>query len=127
MAATRLIVLTALAMFAFAANSVLARLAFATAGAEPMSYTGIRLGSGALALYLLLATRDRRLPRIGGSWAWHGNKSNGRCRIRSDVYRGCRNRLGRPQLLLWSDFRSPLLWPRSRGRRGGIGWIDRRE
>ena len=69
MAATRLIVLTALAMFAFAANSVLARLAFATAGAEPMSYTGIRLGSGALALYLLLATRDRRLPRIGGSWA----------------------------------------------------------
>jgi drug/metabolite transporter (DMT)-like permease len=69
MAAPKLILLTTLAMLAFAANSVLARLAFATAGAEPMSYTGIRLGSGALALYLLLAVRNRALPRIGGSWS----------------------------------------------------------
>lgn len=68
MAAPKLILLTALAMLAFAANSVLARLAFATAGAEPMAYTGIRLGSGALALGLLLALRGRALLPIGGSW-----------------------------------------------------------
>lgn len=63
----RLILLTALAMIAFAANSVLARLAFATAGAEPMSYTGIRLASGALTLAILLAARSSF--RIAGSWA----------------------------------------------------------
>lgn len=68
MPAPKLILLTTLAMLAFAGNSVLARLAFATAGAEPLSYTGIRLGSGALALYLLLAARSRKLPRIGGNW-----------------------------------------------------------
>ena len=39
----RTIALTTIAMVAFAANSVLARLAFATAGAEPLSYTGIAL------------------------------------------------------------------------------------
>ena len=49
MAAPKLVLLTALAMLAFAANSVLARLAFATAAAEPMAYTGIRLASGAAA------------------------------------------------------------------------------
>ena len=68
MAAPKLVLLTALAMLAFAANSVLARLAFATAGAEPMAYTGIRLASGALALVLILALRGRRLSPIGGSW-----------------------------------------------------------
>ena len=47
--------LTAVAMVAFAANSVLARLAFATADAEPLSYTGIRLAAGALTLALVLA------------------------------------------------------------------------
>lgn len=68
MAAPKLVLLTALAMLAFAANSVLARLAFATAGAEPMAYTGIRLASGAAALGLLLAVRGRPLSPIGGSW-----------------------------------------------------------
>lgn len=68
MAAPKLVLLTALAMLAFAANSVLARLAFATAGAEPMAYTGIRLASGAAALGLLLAVRGRPLMPIGGSW-----------------------------------------------------------
>ncbi len=66
----RIVVLTGIAMLAFAANSVLARLAFATANAEPLSYTGIRLGSGAIVLFALLAFRrqpgDR--PMLGGSW-----------------------------------------------------------
>lgn len=67
----KIAVLTAVAMLAFAANSVLARLAFATANAEPLSYTGIRLASGAVVLGGLLALR--RTPgapfTVGGSWA----------------------------------------------------------
>jgi drug/metabolite transporter (DMT)-like permease len=63
----RTIALTTIAMVAFAANSVLARLAFATAGAEPMSYTGIRLAAGAVTLALLLLIRHQSL-RLGGSW-----------------------------------------------------------
>jgi drug/metabolite transporter (DMT)-like permease len=64
----KIILLTALAMVAFAANSILARLALATAGAEPATYTGIRLAAGALTLGLLLLLRDRRLT-VAGSWA----------------------------------------------------------
>jgi drug/metabolite transporter (DMT)-like permease len=58
-------------MLAFAANSVLARLAFATAGAEPLSYTGIRLASGALVLLAILRLRPQPANRhaLGGSWA----------------------------------------------------------
>ena len=47
---------------------ILARLAFAQGGAEPASYTGIRLAAGAVALALLLLLRRRKLTRIGGSW-----------------------------------------------------------
>jgi drug/metabolite transporter (DMT)-like permease len=64
---TRTILFTALAMIAFAANSVLARLAFATAGAEPMSYTGIRLAAGAVTLALILLARDLGIL-VRGSW-----------------------------------------------------------
>lgn len=64
----RLALLTAVAMLAFAANSVLARLAFATAGAEPMSYTGIRLAAGAATLAILLLLRRDNPLEVGGSW-----------------------------------------------------------
>lgn len=64
----RIAILTALAMFAFAANSVLARLAFATSTAEPLSYTGIRLASGALALAAIGLARTGRTSPVGGSW-----------------------------------------------------------
>src|SRR6185312_8812997 len=63
----KLIALTTIAMIAFAANSVLARLAFASAGAEPVSYTGIRLAAGAVTLAVLLALR-RQSVRPAGSW-----------------------------------------------------------
>lgn len=49
--------LTALAMFAFAANSLLARLALAGPAIDASSYTVIRLVSGAMALGLLLRWR----------------------------------------------------------------------
>lgn len=65
----RTISLTVVAIVAFAANSVLARLAFATTGAEPLGYTGIRLASGAVVLFALLGVRQRTLPRTAaGSW-----------------------------------------------------------
>jgi drug/metabolite transporter (DMT)-like permease len=56
-------------MLAFAANSVLARLAFATGDAEPLAYTGIRLAAGAVTLALLLLWRNRTLGTIAGSWS----------------------------------------------------------
>jgi drug/metabolite transporter (DMT)-like permease len=65
----RVALLTGVAMIAFAANSVLARLAFATVESEPMSYTGLRLASGALVLYLIHSARNRSFPRrVAGSW-----------------------------------------------------------
>ena len=65
----RIVALTAVAMLAFAANSVLARLALGPAGADAMAYTGIRLASGAIALAVILAAAHRgRGYRIAGSW-----------------------------------------------------------
>ncbi|WP_084420168.1 DMT family transporter [Henriciella litoralis] len=61
----RLFALTALAMTAFAANSVLARLAMATGEAGPWTFTALRILSGALVLVLLAGPRQA----IGhGSW-----------------------------------------------------------
>jgi drug/metabolite transporter (DMT)-like permease len=61
--------LTVLAMIAFAANSVLNRLALALGEADPFAYTGIRLVSGALMLALILVWRGAKPDhrRIGGS------------------------------------------------------------
>ncbi|GAA3531907.1 DMT family transporter [Zobellella aerophila] len=55
---------TLLAMIAFAGNSLLCRLAFQGTGIDAASFTGMRLLSGALVLWLLVAR--------GGSWwpAW---------------------------------------------------------
>ena len=62
-------ILTALAMVAFAANSVLNRIALADGGVDAATYTGIRLGSGAVMLVLILAWRGNapRWGQIGGS------------------------------------------------------------
>jgi drug/metabolite transporter (DMT)-like permease len=58
--------LTALAMFAFAANSVLCRVALRTTTIDPASFTAVRLAAAAAALYLLTL---RRQPRnVGGNW-----------------------------------------------------------
>lgn len=49
----RLFLLTALTMCAFAANSVLNRMAILGQGVEPLDFAAIRLASGAFALWLL--------------------------------------------------------------------------
>ena len=57
MSAPRLALLTGLALFAFAGNSLLCRLALRGGGIDAASFTALRLASGALALALLDALR----------------------------------------------------------------------
>lgn len=64
-------VLTTLAMLAFAANSLLARLALADGAIDAAGYTGIRLASGAIILALLLVRqRNKSESRLAppGNW-----------------------------------------------------------
>ncbi|MEC5216256.1 drug/metabolite transporter (DMT)-like permease [Actimicrobium sp. GrIS 1.19] len=63
----RTALLTALALLAFAGNSLLCRLALAGAHTDPASFTAIRLVAGAMVLALLVRRRGKRLLG-GGSW-----------------------------------------------------------
>jgi drug/metabolite transporter (DMT)-like permease len=68
-AASRVYGLTALAMLAFAGNSLLCRLALADATIDPASFTALRLASGAAMLLLVLSLTQRRKATTGhGSW-----------------------------------------------------------
>ncbi len=60
--------LTALTMAAFAANSVLCRLALQTTAIDAATFTAVRVGAGALALWLVVRLR-RGAGVPGGSWA----------------------------------------------------------
>ena len=61
--------LTALALVAFAGNSVLCRLALGAAAIDPASYTGIRLASGAVTLWLIIQLMGKPArPGAGGGW-----------------------------------------------------------
>jgi drug/metabolite transporter (DMT)-like permease len=59
--------LTALAMLAFAGNSILCRLALKTTAIDPASFTCARLASGALVLWLIVRLRGGR-HEPAGSW-----------------------------------------------------------
>ena len=63
----RTLLLTTLAMLAFAGNSLLCRLALRDTAIDAASFTSIRLASGALILAALLLLRGKR-PTAGGSW-----------------------------------------------------------
>ncbi|HZQ00131.1 MAG TPA: DMT family transporter [Reyranella sp.] len=63
----RLVVLTTLAMLAFAGNSLLCRIALRDTAIDAASFTAIRIASGALILIVILAARRTR-PTAGGSW-----------------------------------------------------------
>jgi drug/metabolite transporter (DMT)-like permease len=65
----RLVLLTLAALLAFAANSVLARLALRADAIDPASYSAIRLATGALMLALIVAARG---SRPGGAGNWRG-------------------------------------------------------
>lgn len=57
--------LTSLALIAFAANSVLARLALDNANIDPASFTFIRLVSGCIMLFILIFAIKPKLPKTG--------------------------------------------------------------
>jgi len=64
----RLILITTLAMLAFAANSLLCRVALRDTTIDAASFTAIRLASGAAVLALIVRARHGR-PMEAGSWA----------------------------------------------------------
>jgi len=68
MAALRIAALTATAMLAFAANSLLCRLALAGGRIDPASFTSLRVVSGAVALALIFMLQRRRAPRFAANW-----------------------------------------------------------
>jgi drug/metabolite transporter (DMT)-like permease len=61
------IALTGLAMAAFAANSVLCKLALSHAAIDPATFTLVRLGSGACALCLIVSI-NQKPKQLEGSW-----------------------------------------------------------
>jgi drug/metabolite transporter (DMT)-like permease len=71
MSGARLTACLALALLAFAGNSLLCRLALRGGGIDAASFTALRLASGAAALWLLLALRRRpaaATPGPRGDW-----------------------------------------------------------
>lgn len=56
-------VLTAVVMVAFAANSLLNRAALLDGGMGPSTFSLIRVGAGVVTLLILLALRDKTLPK----------------------------------------------------------------
>lgn len=66
----RIFLLVTLTMTAFAANSVLNRVAVAQFGMDPMVFAVLRVGAGAAMLWLLVARRGVRVPvwRVSRIW-----------------------------------------------------------
>jgi drug/metabolite transporter (DMT)-like permease len=56
------------ALIAFAANSVLCRMALRQSHIDPTSFTSIRLLAGAITLWVLVRARSRPVGDLGGSW-----------------------------------------------------------
>lgn len=65
----RLVLLTLLAMLAFAGNSVLCRLALKGSASDPASFTVVRIVAGAVVLAVLVGLRGGERLRSSGSWA----------------------------------------------------------
>ena len=63
----RILILTSLAMIAFAGNSLLCRAALKHTAIDPATFTSVRLLSGAIALWLVVSMRTGSHAR-GGSW-----------------------------------------------------------
>ena len=64
----RIVLLTALAMLAFAANSLLCRLALLQSSIDPASFASVRLISGALALALIVRLKSGRASLARADW-----------------------------------------------------------
>ncbi|MDX1480238.1 MAG: DMT family transporter [Woeseiaceae bacterium] len=66
----RLLVLTALAMLAFAGNSLLCRMALADGSIDPASFTVIRLVAAAVTLWSIVLLRGRAAAEPGTTGSW---------------------------------------------------------
>jgi drug/metabolite transporter (DMT)-like permease len=66
----RLVLITAFTLFAFAANSLLTRMALDGGVIDPVSFTALRLSSGTLVLLPLsqMVVESKSLPKAKGSW-----------------------------------------------------------
>jgi len=69
MSLKKLIIITSMALLAFAGNSILGRMALSAYAIDPASFTGIRLVSGALMLFLLIKFRSRSEIQEKTSWS----------------------------------------------------------
>lgn len=67
--AMRTALLTAVAMLAFAANSLLCRMALGAQAIDAASFTGVRLAAGAAMLGAIALVRRRGLALGGANWA----------------------------------------------------------
>ena len=76
MSFARLMMLTALALVAFAGNSLLGRIALKQTGIDAASYTTIRLISGAMMLWLLAGFGWARVGRIDANTNLNRNSGN---------------------------------------------------
>ena len=65
----RTLMLTCIAMVAFAANSILCRMALGEGMIDAATFTSVRVAAGALVLSLILAPRWIRGGRIQSNWA----------------------------------------------------------
>jgi drug/metabolite transporter (DMT)-like permease len=63
----RLLILTLLTMTAFAANSILCRMALKATSIDPATFTAIRLLSGAMSLWLIVRARTGN-NAVAGNW-----------------------------------------------------------
>lgn len=70
----RTVLLTAIAMLAFATNSVLARLALSAGDIDPLAFTGIRLTAGAMVLAAIFSFRSGSIakPAVTKTANWWG-------------------------------------------------------
>ncbi len=64
----RALLLTTLAMLAFAGNSLLCRAALRDTDIDAATFTSVRLASGALMLFAVLWLKGNRAPLASGSW-----------------------------------------------------------
>ncbi len=70
MSPLRIVILTTLAMLAFAGNSLLCRLALKHTGIDPASFTAIRLVAGAVTLFLIVKLRRTARTAVMGQGNW---------------------------------------------------------
>ena len=65
MSRAKVFFLTSLAMIAFAGNSLLCRVALKETSIDPASFTGVRMVSGAVILWLVVRVRTSSAPLLG--------------------------------------------------------------